>query len=106
MVVKKEMQSTGEICCSLPLREPYFYYYYTLLKQVGYLQRRDQVLQSVSTGPLTIKHSSCSSFSFFLPWVDSPNPDGGVGLLPVPPAAVYGNRDRKLLPNRKKIEED
>lgn len=96
------MQSTGEICCSLPLRESNFYYYYTLLKQVGYLQRQDQVLQSVSTGPLTIKHSSCSSFSFFVPWVDSPNPDGGVDLLPVPPAAVYGNRDGKLLPNREK----
>lgn len=39
---------------------------------------------------------------FFLSWVDSPNPDGGVDLLPVPPAAVYGNDDGKLLPNREK----
>lgn len=68
MVVKKEMQSTGEICCSLPLREPHFYYYYTLLKQVGYLQRRDQVLVCIH-GPLTIKHSSSSSFSLLFFWL-------------------------------------
>lgn len=96
------MQSTGEICCSLPLREPHFYYYYTLLKQVGYLQRRDQVLVCIHWPP---HHQTLLLFlflSFFLPWVDSPNPDGGVDLLPVPPAAVYGNGDGKLLPNREK----
>lgn len=38
----------------------------------------------------------------FLSWVDSSHPDGGVSSLPVPPAAVYGNRDRELLPNREK----
>lgn len=103
MVVKKEMQSTGEICCSLPLREPHFYYYYTLLKQVGYLQRRDQVLVCIHWPP---HHQTLLLFLFlslfFLSWVDSPNPDGGVDLLPVPPAAVYGNDDGKLLPNREK----
>lgn len=103
MVVKKEMQSTGEICCSLPLREPHFYYYYTLLKQVGYLQRRDQVLVCIHWPP---HHQTLLLFLFlslfFLSWVDSPNPDGGVDLLPVPPAAVYGNGDGKLLPNREK----
>lgn len=35
-------------------------------------------------------------------WADSLDPDGGVSLLSVPPAAVYGNRDRELLPNREK----
>lgn len=103
MVVKKEMQSTGEVCCSLPLREPHFYYYYTLLKQVGYLQRRDQVLVCIHWPP---HHQTLLLFLFlslfFLSWVDSPNPDGGVDLLPVPPAAVYGNDDGKLLPNREK----
>lgn len=103
MVVKKEMQSTGEVCCSLPLREPHFYYYYTLLKQVGYLQRRDQVLVCIHWPP---HHQTLLLFLFlslfFLSWVDSPNPDGGVDLLPVPPAAVYGNGDGKLLPNREK----
>lgn len=103
MVVKKEIQSTGEICCSLPLREPHFYYYYTLLKQVGYLQRRDQVLVCIHWPP---HHQTLLLFLFlslfFLSWVDSPNPDGGVDLLPVPPAAVYGNGDGKLLPNREK----
>lgn len=97
------MQSTGEICCSLPLREPHFYYYYTLLKQVGYLQRRDQVLVCIHWPP---HHQTLLLFLFlslfFLSWVDSPNPDGGVDLLPVPPAAVYGNDDGKLLPNREK----
>lgn len=97
------MQSTGEICCSLPLREPHFYYYYTLLKQVGYLQRRDQVLVCIHWPP---HHQTLLLFLFlslfFLSWVDSPNPDGGVDLLPVPPAAVYGNGDGKLLPNREK----
>lgn len=38
----------------------------------------------------------------FLSWADSPDPDGGVSLLPVPPAAAYGNRDSELLPNRQK----
>lgn len=104
MVVKKEMQSTGEICCSLPLREPHFYYYYTLLKQVGYLQRRDQVLVCIHWPPhhQTLLLFLFLSLFFFLSWVDSPNPDGGVDLLPVPPAAVYGNGDGKLLPNREK----
>lgn len=36
----------------------------------------------------------------FLSWADSPDPDGGLSLLSVPPAAVYGNR--KLLHNRGK----
>ncbi|KAI9521243.1 Succinate--CoA ligase [GDP-forming] subunit beta, mitochondrial, partial [Dissostichus eleginoides] len=35
----------------------------------------------------------------FLSWADSLDPDGGVSPLSVPPAAVYGNRDRELLPN-------
>lgn len=34
----------------------------------------------------------------FLSWADSPDPDGGLSLLSVPPAAVYGNK--KLLHNR------
>lgn len=85
------------------IQEPHFYYYYTLLKQVGYLQRRDQVLVCIHWPP---HHQTLLLFLFlslfFLSWVDSPNPDGGVDLLPVPPAAVYGNGDGKLLPNREK----
>lgn len=43
-------------------------------------------------------------FLLFLSWADSPDPDGGVSLLSVPPAAVYGNRDRELHPNKEKSE--
>lgn len=55
--------------------------------------------------PAWTRGSSSSLLLFlllFLSWADSLDPDGGVSLLSVPPAAVYGNRDRELLPNREK----
>lgn len=55
--------------------------------------------------PAWTRESSSALRLFFVlcqSWADSPDPDGGVSLLSVPPAAVYGNRDRELLPNRGK----
>lgn len=52
--------------------------------------------------PFQNKLDNCRGKICFLSWADSPNADGGVSLLSVPPAAVYGNRDRELLPNSEK----
>lgn len=79
--------------------------------EVGFCRRKNQVLKSavIRTPPARIVphgHRDPPVLLFFCFWVDSPDPDGGVSRLPVPPAAAYGNRDRMLLPTGDIVEKD